>query len=491
MAIALGLAACGGGSSTTMTDDGDMMERTAQEMCEDDGGRWNADMTCTSAEDVAEEEAAKVAAATAAAVTKETAIAAEAGTDGTDGLGGTAAPATGTGAYTLAIDEDGTTVSITVEGATDDDDVMFDVTDMMDGRTMHTLTQDADDDGNVVTEVAIVYNDRDAPTLVAFEMYESATGRTQELNARDLDADVDADGDGDLTNDFTALNVVDANRALIMASAFSSAGAGTLSYTIDDTDTDDIDEAFETAGTYNGALGTYRCNDTSDDCTVKYDEMGVIEEVTGTWIFTPDMGAESPQQQWDYLNYGFWLMKTEDADGEVTYNEVQTFAGSSLTASGDVSAVEGRATYTGGAVGVYVMNHEYDSTSGDLVNATSGHFKADVILTATFGGSFIAADDQDRVTGTIDNFMFSDDEANDWSVALVSDGDPAVDGIQPDTDGTLAGTASGGVDGMDGSFSATYYGTDDQPSQVIGEFNSVFDNGSAAGAFGANIDDDE
>ena len=47
-----------------------------------------------------------------------------------------------------------------------------------------------------------------------------------------------------------------------------------------------------------------------------------------------------------------------------------------------------------------------------------------------------------------------------------------------------------------GSFSATYHGSVDgvssppvvtpQPAAVTGEFNSVFSNGSVAGAFGAN-----
>ena len=39
----------------------------------------------------------------------------------------------------------------------------------------------------------------------------------------------------------------------------------------------------------------------------------------------------------DYLNYGFWLMRTTDEDGVLTYDEVSTFAGASgegLPASG-------------------------------------------------------------------------------------------------------------------------------------------------------------
>ena len=32
----------------------------------------------------------------------------------------------------------------------------------------------------------------------------------------------------------------------------------------------------------------------------------------------------------DHLHYGFWLKRTTDADGATTYNEVETFAGSSV-----------------------------------------------------------------------------------------------------------------------------------------------------------------
>ena len=74
------------------------------------------------------------------------------------------------------------------------------------------------------------------------------------------------------------------------------------------------------------------------------------------WIFTPDTGATSDVADTDYLNYGFWLMRTTDADGVLTYDEVQTFAGSSIDASASVTDVEGMASYEGGAVGVYVKN---------------------------------------------------------------------------------------------------------------------------------------
>ncbi len=514
MALSGGLAACGGGSSkSTMTDPDPDPEPvlTEEQKCVNAGGRWNADMTCTSAEDLAAEEAAKVAAATKAAGTKETEIAAEAAQTTDAGLGGTDAPTTTTGAegeYTLAIDSDGTTVSITVEGATDAADVMFEAEDMMDGRTMHTRTHDAAEDGSVMTEVALVYNDRDGPTPVAFAKFEvvAADGTTttpQSLNARDLDDTVDADDDGTATNDFTALTVDESSadvRALVKSASFAAGTGDSTEHTFnfDDTSTTEMDEADEVAGTYNGAMGTYRCNGTAD-CTVTVDDEGAITAMSTGWVFTPDEGAMSPQPDYDYLHYGFWLKRTTDDEGVVTYNEVETFAGSSVNPSGAVTAVLGSASYSGGAVGVYVKNvYNSDRT---LDTATSGHFKANVSLEATFGQVPVSDTDStgtiapnllNTLTGTIDDFMLSGGEENKWSVALSGD--------ITDSDGTVTGgTAKGGVEGEDGSFSATFHGSVaaaadgsiPKPGSVVGEFNSMFSDGSVAGAFGARMDEEE
>ena len=55
--FALTLAGCGGGGGTAAVEEEPPMmpEPTAQEMCEGDGGRYNADGSCTSAADLAEE----------------------------------------------------------------------------------------------------------------------------------------------------------------------------------------------------------------------------------------------------------------------------------------------------------------------------------------------------------------------------------------------------------------------------------------------------
>ena len=57
----------------------------------------------------------------------------------------------------------------------------------------------------------------------------------------------------------------------------------------------------------------------------------LITGVSDGWVFTPDAGATSDVADADYLHYGFWLKRTTDEDGVLTYNEVETFAGSSDT----------------------------------------------------------------------------------------------------------------------------------------------------------------
>ena len=516
--LAVTLAGCGssGGTADTTPPDPPPMEcpagtsgtypdctpdPTPQEMCEADGGRWNADMTCTSAEDLEAEEMARVAAVTKAAGTKAMAIAAElaentradAANPLNAGLGGTnpgttpddTSDDTAVTTYSMTISRDntGTKVEITDTAlpadATPPNPQFMQAMDLGGGTTMHTRAMAADDDGNVVEEVVIVSTDIEAPKATAFAMVAG-----QALNARDLDDAVDADGDGTATNDFTALAVGATADVLALVKGFAANTVRTLP--ADDAGTTNEDEAGEVRGTYNTADGTYRCNGAAV-CTVTTDAMGVVTGTTGELVFIPDLGATSDIPDGDYLYYGFWLKKTTDADDAVTYNEVETFAASSVAASGDVTTVLGQATYNGGATGVYVKNvYNPDRT---LNMATSGHFTADVSLTATFGQlnddvgvGTIAPNLLNTVSGTIGNFMLSGGEENMWSVAVAGTITPAA--------GTAAGTAKGG-DG-DGSFSATFHGSVaavdgvvPQPGSVVGEFNAGFSDGSVAGAFGA------
>ena len=412
------------------------------------------------------------------------AIATEAGVAPADdaGLGSTGAPTDQqvAGEYNLNIKYGETSIVVETSTDADDNETFVEAMDFGDGRTMHTRTMDADDDGNVVVEVAIVSTDIEAPEATAFNTVHMLNVTTDTTN--DSPA---------VTNE--ALSVVDANRMQIMASGFTSNGSGTLNYAFDDASTMDMDEAFKTTGTYNGAPGTYRCNGNANTCSVGYDAMGMITSVSGDWIFTPDAGATVDVPDEDYLHYGFWLQRTTDKDGAVTYNEVQTFAGSSIPRSED-NPVRGKATFSGGATGVYV--HSISNPDGTEASATSGHFTADAELTAYFEQTVddstttnineagqIAPALVDTLSGTINNFMLSGhDQGPGWSVTLER---TAIDlGANPHVNGNATGTG--------GNYQANFHGpTADnaQPHTVVGEFNAIFSNGSVAGGFGARKND--
>ena len=436
---------------------------------------------------------------TKAAGTKLKAINAEAAQTTDAGLGGT-----GVTTYTESIkrDRDGTEVKVTDSNLAAKADPKFvdQMAGLDAGRFMLVRTKDADDDGNVEEEVVVIGTDIKAPRVVAFAKVDG-----QALNARDLDTGKDADGDGTPNNDFTALTVAttDAVLALVKSPAFPLTGTAVLTFDFDDTTTTGTDEADEVSGTYNGAMGTYRCNG-SAVCTVTIgvpsgETERAITAMTGDWVFTPNAGVTSDVPDAAYLHYGFWLKKTTDEDGVLEYNEVETFAGASIDPSGDVTSVLGTASYDGDAVGVYV-HHELSEGGGKIESSTAGHFKADASLMATFGQVPVSATDStgtiapnlvNTVTGTIDNFVLSGGEEQDWEVSLSAD---ITESAGATADG---GTAKGGVPNSDGSFSATFHGdvtavggVVPKPSDVVGEFNADFRNGAVAGAFGATLQDE-
>ena len=426
--------------------------------------------------------AAELQARTAAARTKESAIAAEADQATDAGLGGSAADGSAVDTYSLAISRDSgdLTVEVADSAMAGDDDPAF-VHTMNLGEHGRMLVRD---NGMGVQEIASVYSDIEALETRPF-------AEVHELN-------FSTDGTNDAPDvTYEALGIVGNDTEVlgrVMAGTFTAGTKATLRFAHDDPTTHGTDEARELAGAYDGAVGTYRCNG-AVECTVEIGANGRITEMSAGWIFTPDPGATVDMRDDDYLHYGFWLKKTTDNEGAVTYNEVETFAGSSVPVSVDLAEVRGRATYEGGAAGVYIIKTRYDPNTGELVNANSGHFAADARLTATFGQTVaqdIAPNQLYRLDGTIDNFVLSGEEDNDWSVTLAGAIDSAA--------GTASGTAEGSVTGLDGSFSAVFHGSvalvdhDDDantpavaphPHTAVGEFNASFRSGSVAGAFGA------
>ena len=322
----------------------------------------------------------------------------------------------------------------------------------------------------------------------------------------------------DLTGGLTAEDDA-AVLANIMASKFPKAVGTTVTHGFnaiksDDpvTDEDESMAAAEVEGTFNGAMGTYKCTGTGADadCTVVVNGKGMLTATTGAWIFTPDAGAKSDVADAEYLRYGFWLMRTTK-DGATTYNEVETFAmaiGHPETGDADLETVTGSATYDGGSVGVYVKNVLDDQAN--IVSATSGHFSADVELTANFGGDRVAANDKFTIGGTITKFVLQHGEANDWAVGLgladfsggrVGGGAPGESGPGGTWTNVFSGVATGDSTALPGTWNGVFYGssasgdhdmdpdtaaTSPQPVAVTGEFNANFTDGTAAGGFGAN-----
>ncbi len=315
-------------------------------------------------------------------------------------------------------------------------------------------------------KIIVVHTDIEAPESLPFG---SASGYT--LNF-DIDTKTTANDTYTLV---PADDAADLGGSAIVPT--NKGGSQTLSQFDDATITDNTKRPTY-RGTLNGAAGTFRCY--TDTCTIgKTDDTRGTLSITGSGVlrFTPDAGAKVSVPDSDYLYYGFWL-DTKTKDGDVTeYEAVQTFAGSSLATSANLSAVTGTATYEGDAAGVYV--HETNNDDGTLHTATSGRFTADVALKAYFDATTTRT--TDTIEGTISNFDLEHGEANKWNVNV------SAAGI--DTDEGFTGNASG-MTGDTGSLSGRFHGTGDAvdetvaPPVLVGEFNANFINGTAAGAFG-------
>ncbi len=485
---ALALAGCGGngGGGTAMMPDTPTTTpptttppTTTPPTCLEDPAAAN----CTGP--TAEEVAAKKKAVTKAAGTKMMAIMAEAAQTEDAGIGGSV-ETDETTTYSLAITRPsgGTEVKITDSAMMEDDDPKFVQMADLDGdgsRTMHVRDK-RDANGMGEEEVVIVSTDIQAPVARPFAM---AGENNENKGVYTLDTNTDNDATPPVAR---SLMVDTDNVGMWSSTGFPSTADTTRQYAQDDAATMDKNEG-QVAGMFDGGSGTFEC--VSSNCSLVTDEDGKLTTVNGTWQFTPDADAMVYVVDADYMHYGFWLKRTTDADG-LTYNEVETFAGSSIDASGDLTQVTGSATYNGGATGVYTRNNEYNSTTGDVIDRTSGHFTADVTLTAYFKQTLddsdtltvdeagqIAPNMLDTVTGMITGFNLShNDITSAWAVNLK--------GAINANAGTAAGTANGG--GAEGNFNATFHGptTDDtQPSSVVGEFDANFGNGAAAGGFGA------
>ena len=129
------------------------------------------------------------------------------------------------------------------------------------------------------------------------------------------------------------------------------------------------------------------------------------------------------------------------------------------------------------------------STTDD--SASGGHFTASATLTANFDASTDPVTiDEDGVSigGTITDFMTGAVSRPNWKVTLTTP-DTTVVGPITGAAATTVWATGGAVDG-EGTWSANFYGEDDDdhPTAATGEFNAAIGGGDIArisGAFAA------
>ena len=251
-------------------------------------------------------------------------------------------------------------------------------------------------------------------------------------------------------------------------------------------------------GTYKGIAGTVFCN--GADCKVEsVPDVGTSgqdgfvnntgnRKLAGSWFFTPTL----PDELWiagtgdaagtyvvatQYARYGYWL--DFDANGAATINTYaasgsiltsgQTANTANLDLGGDADDNPVTANYTGGAVGISVL----DDAQGEPM--ASGRFDATVTLTARFADAPTLGGNVTGFTGNAVN--------PDWNVTL----NQTALGTGSFDNGIAYGGDAAGV------WSATGYGppqttvddetVDHRPDGFFGRFNANMIDGRVAGAY--------
>ena len=317
------------------------------------------------------------------------------------------------------------------------------------------------------TDTFIIYSNKDEPTLTPFHMVHALVNNDSLIvNSDNVEM---VSGVAEFPS---AVNQVD---VLFMADA-------------------------EFAGMFNGAPGTYTC---VSMCSLSTNMNGALAEVGGEWRFAPDDNEFLvPVEDSDYVHFGYWMHESE-ANGDPIIMVGAIAGGTAESAIGTVQDLEGRASYRGAATGVYVTRTY--TLDGEVDRRTGGQFTADAMLTATFGGGSVPANDHYSIIGSIDNFRSRNGRSIDssWSLDL----EAALFGRQQGADltGTNSNVFSGATEGdkgLTGAWNGRFFGpvavdNDDAmrgnqstfPTGVAGTFSGRFTNGAVLGAFGAEIAD--
>lgn len=247
-------------------------------------------------------------------------------------------------------------------------------------------------------------------------------------------------------------------------------------------------------GSYHGVSGSYYCVPGGATCAVQVaadgftlgsvDDSNAFTAGGGTWTFKPTNPESRVTELADtmYASYGWWLKKTEN-DSAYTASAFADNKGTVPPAAG-LNALNGTATYTGGAAGQYALS----SSTGGINDA--GDFTARARLEADFTNNETAT----AISGTIDNFIGADGTSRNWEVELSPSAIGDTGAIGSDTTTTVTTVWTIGDDAAKAAGSWTGMlrnnGTDSVPQVATGTFYSEHNNaGRMVGGFGATKDD--
>ena len=234
----------------------------------------------------------------------------------------------------------------------------------------------------------------------------------------------------------------------------------------DDVDYDDANvdltlQGQSTHGELEGVEGVFVCAQ-NGGCTA-----GSVSRIH----FVPD-GPRTADT--DYLAGGVWLLVPDDTTSAADYVFGAFVDGNDPFSQSNITALQGTATYEGGATGVYAEKTA-DSTA-------IGYFNGDVELTANFGGT----SDLGTISGSITNFEV-DGESEVGTLNL------GTANIGSQDSGFFKGSVTGSADQRmyEGNWGGQFFGSsesDGRPGSVGGTFGgrSTDDAVNIVGAFGAH-----
>ena len=522
-AFALTLAGCGGGGGTAQMPD---TMPDPQMECEGAGGRYNADMTCTSAEELLMERQAAQRSAINTAIDAAGNAVAAVNDDSTDAevMAANAAieaanaaianaadvPAEEMAAHSGAVSEIAGRLSAALESrmaAMDAADEAARMAMMATAMKLHAgigapvagtgadALNAAYSGANIAVQIGTaaaavnLTENKDATVadhygwqgqmftaspagggtyeaVVYSNVGEPTEGAKFNVEYTDLDATT-----GERPIDTSAAGV----PALVASPSFDQS-AGTKAFELPNDNTVRV----IIPGSFHGVSGMYYCTPTGGgtNCSAAV-ATGGFTLAGGTWTFKPtdpearlmDMPDET------YASYGWWIHKS--ANGETFTASAFAADRGTVDAASGLDTLEGTATYMGGAAGKYALR----SLTGGTNDA--GHFTARATLEADFTDNM--------VTGTIDNFMGADGQPRNWSVELKDSGVSADGtilgengtGEQMQTVWTMDGTAADAAGGWQGTLKDN--GDDLVPKVGTGTFYSEFGTaGKMVGGFGVN-----